>query len=98
MKVSSILLSTNLFEPSRLPSKDGVRWQNPKLSPFLTRDIEEAKNLLVGLSTDNDVANLLEIPVGQLLYILYSQDKNYKTFLIKRNQEKIEALTVQINQ
>ncbi|MBL0579538.1 hypothetical protein JD491_18355 [Aeromonas caviae] len=88
MKVSSILLSTNLFEPSRLPSKNGVRWKNPKLSPFLTRDIEEAKDLLVGLSTDNDVANLLEIPVGQLLYILYSQDKNYKTFLIKKKSGK----------
>ncbi|KFN20299.1 hypothetical protein JM66_05315 [Aeromonas bestiarum] len=86
--MSSILLSTNLFEPSRLPSKNGVRWQNPKLSPFLTRDMEEAKDLLVGLRTDNDVANLLEIPVGQLLYILYSQDKNYKTFVIKKKSGK----------
>lgn len=92
MKVSSILLSTNLFEPSRLPSKNGVRWKNPKLSPFLTRDIEEAKDLLVGLSTDNDVANLLEIPVGQLLYILYSQDKNYKTFLIKKKSGKNRSI------
>jgi len=92
MTLPPITLATNSFEPSRYSSNNIVRWKNPKLLPILTRSIDEAKELLVGLRTDNDVANILEIPVGQLLYILYSQEKNYKTFFIKKKSGKNRSI------
>ena len=80
--------SLNLFEPVKKKSLNKQTWKNPTLHPQLTRDIELAKKNFIGLKTDNDVANLLEIPIGQLLYILYSQKQNYKSFTIKKKSGK----------
>lgn len=79
------------FEPIKtfksLKSNDFF-WKNPKLLPTLTKDIEIIKKNFVGLNTDNDVANILELPVGQLLYILYTQEKKYTSFNIKKKSGK----------
>ena len=36
-------------------------------------------------------SDLLEVPVGQLLFILYNKKDNYRTFEIKRKMEKVES-------
>lgn len=76
------------FEPEKMSKKGMYHWKNPKLSPSLIRDLEVSKKLFIGLQTDNDVANILEIPVGQLLYILYSQNPNYHSFTVAKKSGK----------
>ncbi|WP_354624699.1 hypothetical protein [Psychromonas sp. MME2] len=89
VKILDILsFSSASFEPVKISSENTYVWKNPKLHPQLTRNEELAKEKFIGLQTDNDVANLLEIPVGQLLHILYSQDKKYNTFTIKKRSGK----------
>ncbi|BFL81703.1 hypothetical protein LFREDSHE_01530 [Shewanella baltica] len=82
--LSSLFYDSKSFEPIKIPYNNTTEWKNPKLFPNLTQDIEVAKDKIVGLKTDNDVANLLEIPVGQLLHILYSQKQNYNSFTVKK--------------
>ena len=86
--LSGLLFSLQSFEPEKIPNKKAYSWKNPKLSPTLTRDLETAKKHFVGLKTDNDVANILEIPIGQLLHILYCQKQNYNSFTIKKKSGK----------
>lgn len=76
------------FEPIRNSTKSQVSWKNPKLLPKLTTDLDVAKNRFIGLKTPQDVANILEIPVGQLVYILYSQKQNYTSFSVKKKSGK----------
>jgi len=84
------ILSYNLnsFEPTKVSSGSSFEWINPQLSPLLTRNEELVKKAFIGLQTDNDVANILEIPVGQLLYILYTQKENYNSFSVKKKSGK----------
>lgn len=86
--LDAISFNLKRFEPIKEPSQTKINWKNPKLYPQLRRNIEPAKKNIVGLKTDNDVANLLEIPVGQLLHILYSQKQNYKSFVRKKKSGK----------
>jgi RNA-directed DNA polymerase len=72
------------FEPDRIQSGKSYIWKNPKLAPTLKRDADIVKKQFIGLQSDNDVANLLEIPVGQLLYLLYQSPKKYKSFIVKK--------------
>ncbi|MCF9126036.1 RNA-directed DNA polymerase [Vibrio parahaemolyticus] len=76
------------FEPIKFGNGDETIWGNPTLSPRLTRDHKVAETLLLNLESDNDVANLLEIPTGQLLYILYEKPKRYTIFSIKKKSGK----------
>ncbi|MFA0130809.1 TIR domain-containing anti-phage reverse transcriptase [Vibrio splendidus] len=76
------------FEPKKVPYKKSIVWKNPNLSSTLTRDANVAKEKFIGLKTDKDVANILEVPVGQLLHILYSQKQNYDSFVIKKKSGK----------
>ncbi|WP_220719937.1 reverse transcriptase domain-containing protein [Agarivorans litoreus] len=86
---NKLLFSIASFEPEKVSNNGSHNWKNPKLSPFLTRDVEIAKERFIGLKSDNDVANILEIPVGQLLHILYSQNPNYESFtIIKKSGKK----------
>ena len=81
LTLSEILAyNLNSFEPTKVSSGNSFEWINPQLSPLLTRNEELVKKAFIGLQTDNDVANILEIPVGQLLYILYTQKENYNSF------------------
>lgn len=59
------------------------------LSPLLQKSLEDAVTQIQQLSTPQDVASLLEIPVGQLLHILYKQpvEKHHKTFLIPKKHK-----------
>ncbi|WP_165723589.1 MULTISPECIES: TIR domain-containing anti-phage reverse transcriptase [Pseudoalteromonas] len=82
--LNNLLFHLNLFEPKKISNGSGYTWINPKLSPHLTRELNFSQQKFLGLQTDNDVANILELPVGQLLYILYSQNQNYKSFTVKK--------------
>lgn len=80
------------FEPDRLKVGDSLSWKNPKLSPTLTLDGASAEKKFIGLKSDNDVANMLEIPVGQLLHILYDSKQNYDTFSVKKKSGKVRLI------
>lgn len=86
--LDSLLFRLKSFEPEKVPNKKSYSWKNPPLSPVLNRDIEVVKEHFVGLKSDSDVANILEIPVGQLLHILYSQKQNYDSFTVKKKSGK----------
>ncbi|MEJ6531908.1 TIR domain-containing protein [Pseudoalteromonas sp. NFXS39] len=85
---NKLLFSITPFEPERISNVGSSNWRNPKLSPLLKRDIEVAKDCFIGLQSDNDVANILEIPVGQLLHILYSQSQNYNSYTVTKKSGK----------
>lgn len=57
-----------------------------KLKAKITRPEEEADAIFSSLSSGQDVAKFLEIPYGQLLYILYKKDdeKKYISFYIPK--------------
>lgn len=82
------LLPPYQFESRNILQQNKNVWINPKLSHNLTRDIELATEIFSGIKTDNDAANILELPVGQLLYILYSQKHNYSSFEVKKKSGK----------
>lgn len=56
------------------------------LQTELQKNFEESLEKIQNLHSAQDVAGLLELPVGQLLYILYKQpaNKRFKTFLIPK--------------
>ena len=80
------------------PYKDGrnVKWKNKKLKNKSTIDHESLIKICkliesgdIVVTSANDIANILEIPVGQLLYILYRKKDNYRRFEIeKKNGNK----------
>ncbi|WP_323094689.1 hypothetical protein, partial [Aeromonas hydrophila] len=65
---SSDISVTTSFEPKRIIAYNGHQWINPKLSPTILSDQLKAAEKIIGLKEASDVANILEIPVGQLLY------------------------------
>lgn len=58
------------------------------LKPELEKTLPQAVEQVQRLHSVNDVANLLEVPSGQLLHILYKQplEKHCKTFLIPKKR------------
>ncbi|MEH6446605.1 MAG: TIR domain-containing anti-phage reverse transcriptase [Oceanospirillaceae bacterium] len=80
------------FEPNRINHGRTFFWKNPKLLPELTRDLEEVKEKFVGLKTSNDVADLLEIPVGVFLHILYHEKPNYNSFTVKKKSGQLRSI------
>ena len=82
-------------EPTPYKNGNKVKWRNKKLNNKAAIEpdslmkicmlIESGKLLITSVS---DVANLLEIPVGQLLYILYRKKDNYRTFEIEKKSGK----------
>ncbi|WP_460098754.1 TIR domain-containing anti-phage reverse transcriptase [Sessilibacter sp. MAH4] len=48
------------------------------LKPKLEKDLDYCVQLVSTLQSANDVAEFLEVPLGQLLYILYQQEDRYK--------------------
>lgn len=86
-----------LFQDDFQPRKardhfGGSVWLNPKLNPYLTASQEEVGNKLKNLNDVSDVASLLELPTGQLTYILYNKKPAYKTFGIKKKNGKIRII------
>ena len=79
------------------PYKEGkvVKWRNKKLK---NKSITDQDSLIkickliesdnISITSANDIANLLEVPVGQLLYILYHKKDNYRTFEIEKKSGK----------
>lgn len=57
-----------------------------KLQPSLSKDIDSCLKAITTLNNPKDVADLLEVPLGQLIYILYNQpaSKSYNSFLIPK--------------
>lgn len=80
-----------------VPYKNGnkIKWRNKKLK---NKTITNCENLIkickliesneILITSSNDIANLLEIPIGQLLYILYHKKDNYRTFEIEKKSGK----------
>lgn len=63
-----------------------MKFPRIKLTEHLTRSEQESLNLFKNLTSSKDVANFLEVPHGQLLYLLYSNNSSYKTkFIQKKN-------------
>ncbi|MEJ2612828.1 MAG: reverse transcriptase domain-containing protein [Candidatus Thiodiazotropha sp.] len=57
-----------------------------KLQFQLVKSAEDAATQIVGAQTADDIANLLEVPMGQLLHILYAypNEKKYLSFDIEK--------------
>ncbi|HFQ8928735.1 TPA: TIR domain-containing anti-phage reverse transcriptase [Citrobacter freundii] len=80
-------------QPNLSPSK--TEWDNKKLSNRSLLTDDERNKILSGIenskiiiSSPTDVANLLEVPTGQLLYILYERKNNYRRFIVKKKNGK----------
>lgn len=65
-----------------------------KLKAKLERTEDDAYNLFCSLKTGQDVSDLLEIPYGQLLYLLYKQtdQKKYATFQIAKKSGGLRTI------
>lgn len=79
------------------PYKDGkkIKWRNKKLKNKTTSDYHNLIKICtlielgeVSITSVSDVANLLEVPTGQLLYILYHKKDNYRDFYIEKKSGK----------
>lgn len=57
-----------------------------KLSYQLNKAIDQASDALIGAQTAEEIAEILEVPLGQLLHILYAypDDKKYISFDIEK--------------
>ncbi|GAA0695267.1 hypothetical protein GCM10009104_23690 [Marinobacterium maritimum] len=88
LNIDKILMDLKSFEPEKIASGKTHVWKNPELSHSLTRSETTTKDKIVGLQAARDVADLLEIPVGQLLYILYKKSNPYRTFEVKKKSGK----------
>src|SRR3989344_4873795 len=65
----------------------------------LVKSKEEIREAFFNLKTRRDVADLLEVDDKTLIYYLYRQKSNYKTFLIKKKsggERLIKAPTTNI--
>ncbi|WP_421298878.1 TIR domain-containing anti-phage reverse transcriptase [Aeromonas veronii] len=81
------------FQPRKTRNQFGESfWLNPKLNPYLTAGQEEVNQKLKNLNDVSDVSNLLELPTGQLTYILYNKKPAYKTFGIKKKSGKVRII------
>lgn len=87
-RTEDILSLLKSYEPTRHVKQGVVSWQNPKLETTTTRNIELLQHSIVGIKTARELANLLEVPVGQLLFILYKKKDKYKEFSVKKKSGK----------
>ncbi|HEC9537090.1 TPA: TIR domain-containing protein [Salmonella enterica subsp. enterica serovar Poona] len=83
------------LEPQPYQAGKNLKWDNKELKnhPITSKiDIDvickKIENKSIVITSANDVANLLEVPVGQLLFILYNKKDNYRTFEIKKKNGK----------
>ena len=69
-----------------------------KLKPYLEKDLDTCVEQIKALRTPQDVAHLLEVPVGQLLHILYKQaeGKQCTTFTIPKKTKGHRTITASI--
>lgn len=79
------------------PYKDGqrIKWRNKKLKNKAATELDSLIKICIliesgkiSITSVSDIANLLEIPTGQLLYILYRKKDNYRTFEIEKKNGK----------
>ncbi|WP_052702648.1 reverse transcriptase domain-containing protein [Pseudoalteromonas piscicida] len=80
------------FEPKKYSYRGNQYWVNPSLSHELTGDLDNAIQQFIGLKTSADLASVLEIPVGQLLHILYAQNNQYTSFEVKKKSGKCRLI------
>ncbi|HDT4008537.1 TPA: RNA-dependent DNA polymerase, partial [Klebsiella quasipneumoniae subsp. similipneumoniae] len=79
------------MEPEPYKTGGRIKWNNKKLknnSQTPNEDIikicQKIENKSIIITSANDIANVLEVPVGQLLYILYDKKDNYRQFEIEK--------------
>lgn len=72
-----------------------ARFKNPKLKPEISRCVDASVKLLKEARSANDVADLLEVPIGQLLYILYKtpEDRRYVEFEIPKKMGGVRKIS-----
>lgn len=78
-------------EPEPYKAGKRLKWENKKLKNHsqasneeIIKICEKIINKDIVITSANDVANILEVPVGQLLYILYHRNGNYREFNIEK--------------
>lgn len=83
------------MEPEPYKTGGRIKWNNKKLknnSQTPNEDIikicQKIENKSIIITSANDIANVLEVPVGQLLYILYDKKDNYRQFEIEKKNGK----------
>lgn len=89
--VAEFIPSLPDVEPKPYIAGKKLKWNNVKLNNQSLTSNEKLFEICnkieikeITITSVNDVANLLEVPVGQLLYILYHKKNNYKQFMIKK--------------
>lgn len=64
----------------------------------LDKDLDECVGLITQLKTKEDVAKLVEVPIGQLLHILYNlpKERHCKIFTIPKKTKGVRTITAPI--
>ncbi|MCH5050924.1 TIR domain-containing protein [Pectobacterium aquaticum] len=90
-------------EPKPYKEGQNLKWRNIKLNNKSTIELDSLIKICsliesgqVSITSVSDIANLLEIPAGQLLYILYHKKDNYRTFEIKKKSGKNRIINAPI--
>ncbi|WP_421847195.1 TIR domain-containing protein [Marinomonas sp.] len=80
------------YEPTIQEKTDEkIIWDNPKLKNTIQLDLDLAKDKFSRLTSQQDLANVLEVPLGQLLYIIYEQ-KKYSSFTISKKSGGLRVI------
>lgn len=87
-------------EPKPFVVAKNIRWKNKKLNNKFSIELKElislCKNINEGklsITSPTDVANLLQVPTGQLLHILYKRKNNYSQFEVKKKNGGIRKIS-----
>ncbi|HGU2368855.1 TPA: RNA-dependent DNA polymerase, partial [Escherichia coli] len=83
------------IEPKPYSNGHKIKWINHTLT---STEVTPPDNLIkiciliesgeIAITSVSDIANLLGVPAGQLLYILYRKKDNYRTFEIEKKNGK----------
>ncbi|WP_253684631.1 TIR domain-containing anti-phage reverse transcriptase [Edwardsiella tarda] len=86
-------------EPNPNTIGKSVTWENKKLKNYpiasesdIRTICSKIENGSISITSTTDVANLLEVPIGQLLYILYQKKDNYKSFKITKKNGGVRII------
>lgn len=87
------------IEPKPTTKNGVIIWKNPQLNSLYTpstnfilsvcKELESGK---LTLSSVNDIAYLLEVPIGQLLHLVSNKNNNYESFPIKKKRGGVRII------
>lgn len=72
----------------------GYLWTNPKLDFYLNGSEEEILHRFNQIQSPHDLSNFLEVPYGQMIYIVYRRqyEFNYKEFFIPKKSGELRKI------